>query len=129
MTNLTVDLGAKRLELLREAVPGVTRVGVLWDPSFPPAAPELRQIEGAARLLGVEIQPAAVQRSEEFEGALLAMKRKRAGALIVVSGLVFGEHQKRLAELAAKIRLPMMVYRRGLVEAGDRKSTRLNSSH
>ena len=116
---LQVELGAKRLELLREAVPGVTHVGVLWDPSFPPAAPELRQIEAAARSLGVEIQPVAVQRAEEIEGALLAMKRQRAGAVFVVSSVVFGEHRERLADLAAKIRLPLMVYRRELVEAGS----------
>ena len=115
---LTVALGAKRLELLRNAVPGVTRVGVLWDPSFPPAAPELREIEGAARALGVEIHPAAVRRPEEFEGALLALKRQRADAVFIVNGTVFGEHEKRLADLAAKIRLPMMVLRRGMVEAG-----------
>ena len=115
---ITVELGAKRLELLKEAVPGVTRVGVLWDPSFSPAAPELRQIEGAARSLGVELHPAAVQRPEEFEGALLAMKRQSVGALTVVGGIVFTEYRKRLTDLAATIRLPMMVYRRELVEAG-----------
>ncbi len=115
---LSVELGAKRLELLREALPGVTRVGLLWDPSFSPAAPELRQIEGAARSFGVEIQPVAVQRPEEFEGALLAMKRQRAGAVYVMGGIVFSEHPKRLADLAAKIRLPIMAWRRELVEAG-----------
>jgi putative ABC transport system substrate-binding protein len=115
---LSVELGAKRLELLREALPGVTRVGVLWDPSFSPDAPELRQIEGAARSFGVRLQPVAVQRPEEFEGALLAMKRQRAGAVYVMGGLVFAEHRKRLADLAAKIRLPIMVWRRELVEAG-----------
>jgi putative ABC transport system substrate-binding protein len=115
---LSVELGAKRLELLREALPGVTRVGVLWDPSFSPDAPELRQIEGAARSFGVRLQPVAVQRPEEFEGALLAMKRQRAGAVYVMGGLVFAEHRKRLADLAAKIRLPITVWRRELVEAG-----------
>ena len=118
VSNLQVELGAKRLELLRETVPGVTQVGVLWDPSFLPAAPELRQIEAAARSLGMEIQTVALQRPEEFEGALLALKRQRVGAVFVVGGLVFGEHRKRLADLAAKIRLPLMAWRRELVEAG-----------
>jgi putative ABC transport system substrate-binding protein len=66
----------------------------------------------------VAIQPVAVQRPEEFEGALLAMKRQRAGAVYVMGGLVFAEHRKRLADLAAKIRLPITVWRRELVEAG-----------
>jgi putative tryptophan/tyrosine transport system substrate-binding protein len=66
----------------------------------------------------VRIQPVAVQRSEEFEHAFLAMKRQRADAVLVVGGLLFSEHQKRLADLAVRIRLPMMVWRRDLVEAG-----------
>ncbi len=115
---LSVELGAKRLELLREAIPRLTRVGVLWDPSSPPAQPELREIEEATRSLGVRIQPVAVQRPEEFEHALLAMKRQRADAVLVVGGPLFSEHQKRLADLAVRIRLPMMVWRRDLVEAG-----------
>ena len=68
--------------------------------------------------MGVEIQPAAVQRLEEFEGALLAMKGQRADAVFVVNGTVFGEHQKQLADLAAAMRLPLMVLRQGMVEAG-----------
>jgi ABC-type uncharacterized transport system substrate-binding protein len=115
---LTVDLGAKRLELLREAVPRVARAGILWDPSFPPAAPELKGIEGAARSLRLEIQPLGVQRPEEFEGAFLAMARQHAGALIVVAGRIFTQHRQRLAELAIRARLPMMSYRREIVEAG-----------
>jgi putative ABC transport system substrate-binding protein len=113
-----IDLSAKRLELLREAMPGLARVGALWDPSHPTAAPELQQIEGAARSLGMEMQPVGVQRPEEFEGALLAMTRQRAGALIVVSGVPFTEHRHRLADLATTARLPMMAYRREIVEAG-----------
>jgi putative ABC transport system substrate-binding protein len=101
---LNVELGAKRLELLREAIPRLTRVGVLWDPSFTPAQPELREIEAATRSLSVRIQPVAVQRPEEFEHALLMMKRQRADAILVVGGLLFSEHQKRLADLAVRMR-------------------------
>ncbi len=113
---LTVELGAKRLELLREAIPRIRRVGALWDPSFPPAAPELRMIEDAARSLGVKILPVGVRGPEEFEGALLAMTRQHAGALLVVPG--FYEHRGRIADLSVKARLPMMSNRREWVEAG-----------
>ena len=115
---VNIDLSAKRLELLREAIPGLVRVGALWDPSFPTAAAELQEIEGAARSLGIEMQPVGVQGPEEFEGALVAMTRQRAGALIVVGGRLFIEHRHRLAALATTARLPMMLYRRETVEAG-----------
>jgi putative ABC transport system substrate-binding protein len=115
---VTVDLGPKRLELLRETISGVAQVGVLWDPSFPPAVAELKEIEGAARSLRVVIWPLGVQRPDEFEGALLAMTTHHAAALIVVSGRVFTQHRHRLAELTTKARLPMMSYRREVAEAG-----------
>jgi putative ABC transport system substrate-binding protein len=115
---IPVDLGPKRLELLRETISGVAQVGVLWDPSFPPAVAELKEIEGAARSLRVVIWPLGVQRPDEFEGALLAMTTHHAAALIVVSGRVFTQHRHRLAELTTKARLPMMSYRREVAEAG-----------
>ena len=118
VTIVNIDLAAKRLELLREAIPGLARVGAIWDPSMPTAAPELKQIERAARSLGMEIQPVGVHGPEEFEGALVAMTRQRAGALIVVSGRLFTEHRQRLAAITTTARLPMMSYRRENVEAG-----------
>jgi putative ABC transport system substrate-binding protein len=115
---VNIDLAAKRLELLREAIPGLARVGALWDPSVPPAAFELKEIKGAARSLGMEMQPVGVQGPEEFEGALVAMTQQRVGALFVVSSRLFTEHRQRLAELATTARLPMMAYRREISEAG-----------
>jgi putative ABC transport system substrate-binding protein len=109
---ITVDSGAKRLELLREVVPGATRVGVLWDPSFPPAHPEFKEVEEAARSLRLQLHPEGVRRPEEFEKALVSMTRQRADALVVVSGQVFNEHLLRLVELATKARLPTIYVRR-----------------
>ncbi len=126
---LTRDLAAKWLELLTEAIPGVRRVGVVWDPTFPPAALQLREIEVAARSLRVQIQPVGVQRPEEFEGALSAMTRQHVGALVVLAGLTrFTEHRKRIAELAVNSRLPMMSIRREDVEAGGLMSYGTNFS-
>jgi putative ABC transport system substrate-binding protein len=112
---ITVDSGAKRLELLREVVPGATRVGVLWDPSFPPARPEFKEVEEAARSLRLQLHPEAVRRPEEFEKALVTMTRQRADALVVVSGQLFSEHAHRLVELAIKAQLPMIYVRREFV--------------
>ena len=118
VTILTVALGAKRLDLLREAIPGISRVGVLWDPSFPPGAPELKDMRDAARSLRLDILSAEVRRPEEIEDAVMALKRQHAAALIVVVTRILTQHRQRLAEIATKARLPMMSYRREIVEAG-----------
>jgi putative ABC transport system substrate-binding protein len=118
VTILTVTLGAKRLDLLRQAIPEIARVGVLWDPSFPPGAPELKDIQDAARSLRLDILPAEVRRPEEIEDAVMALKRQHAGALILVVTRVLTQYRQRLAEIATKARLPTMSYRREQVEAG-----------
>jgi putative ABC transport system substrate-binding protein len=125
---LTLDLAAKWLELLTEAMPGARRVGVFWDPTFPPAVLQLREIERAARVLNVELQPVEVRAAEEFEAAGRAVVGQRAQALIVVPALLFTEQRYRLAELAVQHRLPTMWYRREQVEAGGLMSYGTNFS-
>src|SRR5215471_301470 len=115
---LTIDIAAKWLELLIEARPGVRRVGVFWDPTFPPAALQLREIEQAARVLNVELQPVEVRAAEAFEEAVRAVVGQGTQALIVVPALLFTEQRHRLAELAVQHRLPTMWYRREQVKAG-----------
>jgi putative ABC transport system substrate-binding protein len=115
---LTIDIAAKWLELLIEARPGVRRVGVFWDPTFPPAALQLREIEQAARVLNVELQPVEVRAAEAFEEAVRAVVGQGTQALIVVPALLFTEQRHRLAELAVQHRLPTVWYRREQVEAG-----------
>ena len=122
LTGLTIishDLGPKRLELLKEAVPTISRVGVLWDPSFPLAARELKSAQEAARSLGIELFAVTAQRTEQLDAAFATMKRQRVGAVSVLSGPPrFAEHRRRIADLTVKAGLPMMAYRREFVEAG-----------
>jgi putative ABC transport system substrate-binding protein len=125
---LTLDVAAKWLEMLTEAMPRVRRVGVFWDPTFPPSALQLREIEHAARLLNVELQPVEVRAAEEFEAAGRAVVGQRAQALIVVPALLFTEQRHRLAALAVQHRLPTMWYRREQVEAGGLMSYGTNFS-
>jgi putative ABC transport system substrate-binding protein len=112
------ELTAKRLELLSMAVPGAKRVAVLWDPSFPTAGPDLREIEEAARSLNLELVAAEARAPDDFEPALRAILEQHAGALIVVGAVIFFEHAQQLADLTAKSRMPASFYRREFVEVG-----------
>jgi putative ABC transport system substrate-binding protein len=114
----TVELSAKRLDLLIAAVPGLTRVGVLWRPSAQPDGPRLRETEGAARSLNLEIIAAEVGGADDFEPALQAVVGQRAGALLMLGGSVFIEHSQSIAGLTTNTRLPSMFVRREFVEAG-----------
>jgi putative tryptophan/tyrosine transport system substrate-binding protein len=118
VTSLSRELAAKRLELLITAVPGARRIGVLWDPDFPPDRPQLTEIEGAAPILNLELLPAEVRRADDFQLPLRAMAERHADAIIVLPGEVFDANAQRIADLTAKARLPTMFQRRELVEAG-----------
>jgi ABC-type uncharacterized transport system substrate-binding protein len=115
---ITTDLAAKRLEMLTEVVPGIKRVGVLWDPTFPSAPLELKEIERAASLLNIELEPLGVQRAEELDAAMHTLVERHGQALTVVPGLLFTEQRKRVAEVAIRNGLPTMLSRREHVEAG-----------
>jgi putative ABC transport system substrate-binding protein len=121
LTGLSVqtrELAAKLLELLIMAVPEAKHVGVLWDPSFLPSGPLLKEVEGAARSMNLQLVPGEVRRPEDFEPALRAMVEQSAGALIVLPAPIFAAHLQRIADLTVKARLPAMFYRREQVEAG-----------
>jgi putative ABC transport system substrate-binding protein len=115
---LTVELGAKRLDLLITAVSGAKRVGALWNPSAPPDGPQLRETETAARSLSVEIIPAEVRGPDDFQPALQVVVDQRMGALLMIGGSVFVEDSQRIADLVVNTRLPSMFVTREFVEAG-----------
>ena len=117
LTNMSIDLAGKRLELLKEAVPKTSRVALLLDPTRPRTA-ELKETQDAGRALKVEIQSLVVKGPDAFEDAFRSVAKGRAQALIVVSGSVFNAHRPRLIELAAKSRLPAMYTEHAYVNAG-----------
>jgi putative ABC transport system substrate-binding protein len=102
---LTPELTTKRLELLKEAAPEVSRVAVLWNVSYEKHAEELQDLEATSRVLGVRLQPVAVQRPEELEPAFGRMTRERAGGLVVLGSTLHQRHLRQIAELAVKHRL------------------------
>jgi ABC-type uncharacterized transport system substrate-binding protein len=87
VSTLFPDLAAKWLELLTETLPGVRRVGVVWDPTFPPAALQLREVERAARVLNLELRPMEVRAAEAPDAAVRAVVAQRTQALLVMPAL------------------------------------------
>ena len=120
------EIAGKQLELLKETVPKVSQVAVLWNPTTQGSALALREAETAARALGVEVQPLEARNLSDFDGAFAAMARRRAGALLVLGDVMFVTHRTRLADLAAKSRLPAMYALRQFVDDGGLMSYSAN---
>jgi putative ABC transport system substrate-binding protein len=112
------QLVGKGLELLREVVPNATRVAVLWNPNNAGNAHQLRAAEAAAAMLGMRLQPVEVRAREEIDRAFVTMMRERAGALLVLLDSIFYDRRERIADLAARNRLPAVYGHRVHAEAG-----------
>jgi putative tryptophan/tyrosine transport system substrate-binding protein len=108
LSELSLDLSAKRLELLKEAVPRASTVAVLVDPGHPTNALELKNTDSAARRLGLATVAVNVPASRRFEEAFSNIARSRANALIVLPGDVVDTHRASILDLALKNRLPTL---------------------
>jgi putative ABC transport system substrate-binding protein len=118
LTSVSPDLAGKRLELLKETVPRLSRVGVLWNPASEGSTANFKETEAAARLFGLQVQSLEARSPAELESAFKTATMGRAHALIVVESPVVGAHRSRIAELATNSRLPTMVGQGRGVEAG-----------
>src|SRR5262249_28360306 len=118
VTFLGQELAAKRLELLKESVPGVTTVAVLSDPAFPETASAVKAMPDTARALGVHLHIEEIRDPKGFEDAFMSIKRARAGALLVLTSIMFLTHRRQIADLAARNRLPSMYPLREYLDAG-----------
>ena len=119
ITNLTRELGGKRLELLKEAVPKLARVAVLYDPANPASVREVKEVlPVAARALGLTIQPWEVRAADGFEKVFAALNKQRPDGLYVPGGPLMRANQKRIADFALKSRLPSVYSNREYVDAG-----------
>jgi putative ABC transport system substrate-binding protein len=112
------DIFGKDLELLKDAVPRLRHVAVLSNPASQGQRLILSNVKSAARSLGLQLQLLEARGPEEFDGAFAAMARERVGALFVVTDPAYSPHRARLAELAAKSRLPSIFTQREDAEAG-----------
>jgi len=118
LSNLTSELGGKQLELLKAAVPQISRVTVLYNPGNPAAGPGLNRAREAARALAVELQVLEVRQPNELTSAFSALAAWRAGAVLALSDPVFATETAQLSKLAAKNRLPAIFATRRFAEAG-----------
>jgi putative ABC transport system substrate-binding protein len=118
LTALNPELSGKRLELLKAAIPRLSRLAVLWNPAEPNAEAYLRETHLAARALAVEVQSLEIRAAAGLENAVRAATTGGANALAVLTDPVTLYHRTELAALAAKYRLPAMFSERLFVEAG-----------
>jgi putative ABC transport system substrate-binding protein len=112
------ETNVKGLELLKETVPGLVRVAVLFDPATPSHAPGLKAAEAAGPSLQLQIQPVAASSAAEYEAAFSKMAQERAQAVLVLSTPLFIAGAKPLAELGLKHRLPSLFGPKEHVAAG-----------
>jgi putative ABC transport system substrate-binding protein len=115
---LTSDLNVKRLELLKGAVPRISRVAVLSNPVNPPTAGLLKELEGAARALRVNLRVLDARERQAIDEAFVVMARERVEALVVMSDPMFFAQRERIVDLAAKHRMPGIYEWREFAEAG-----------
>ena len=115
---MTPDLVGKQLEVLKEVVPKVSRVALLWNPDNPGSAAQLREAEAAARALGVRLQTLEARNPQEIDSAFAAMTRERAAALVVLADAILLNQRRQIAELAAERRLPAVYGPSEHAEAG-----------
>ncbi len=118
LSQLAADLGGKRVELIREIIPTMKRLAILGDAGNQAVVPEMRQVQEAARMLGLQDELLDVRRAEEIGPALEALKGK-ADALYVQSGPLMNTNRVKISTLALAARLPTMSGIRDYVDAGS----------
>ena len=119
LTNLSPELGGKRLELLKESVPKLARVAVLYDPALPSNVVQVKEIlPVAARALGLTLQPWEVRAADDFEKVFAALSKQRPDGLYVGLGALLRANQKRIVGFALKSRLPSVYQSKESVDAG-----------
>jgi ABC-type uncharacterized transport system substrate-binding protein len=118
MSLMAPDLGGKRLELLKEVLPQLARVAVLWNAANPYSALVFKETQAAGRTLGIEVQSLEVRAPDDFDGAFEAARRQRPDALITVEDPLTVSHRKRIADFTVGQQLPSLHGVREFAAAG-----------
>jgi putative tryptophan/tyrosine transport system substrate-binding protein len=118
LSSIAPELEGKRLELLRQVVPNLSRVAVFWNPLNLFHASALNQARAAAQVLRVTVQDLAVRTPEDIDGAFAAIVKDQPGALLILADRVFLHDRVRIVDFVTKNRLPSVNAYREIVEAG-----------
>jgi putative tryptophan/tyrosine transport system substrate-binding protein len=115
---LTAEVSAKRLEILKKVLPGLSRAAALWNPANPAIVFSWKETQGAAQALGIKLQSHEVQRPQDFAAAFDMIAAEHPDALLVLQDAVTMQHRKEIIEFAIQRRLPSMFNEKGWVVAG-----------
>jgi len=129
LTSIASDLSGKRIELLKEVVPGASHIAVLSNPSSASVPPQMRETKVAAQALGVRLQLLEVRGIDDFEKVFRAATKERASALIMLDDAFVFTHRTEIVKLATKGRLPAIYGFTESVEAGGLMSYAANLSY
>jgi putative ABC transport system substrate-binding protein len=128
-TRLTRELSGKRLELLKETIPGMSRAAVFWDANAPGAAAALKEYEAASRALKIKLQSLELRGpNPDFDAPLRVAGKMPLGALITINNALVRRYSKRIADLSIKHRLPSMYEGRDYIAAGGLMSYSANET-
>src|SRR6185437_6997307 len=118
LSSVAPDLEGKRLELLREIVPSVSRIAVFINSVNPFHATSMRQAQSAGKTLGVKVQQYDIRKSEDLDGAFAAIRKERPDALLILADRVFLHNRERIVDFTEEQRLPNVSAYKEVVEAG-----------
>ena len=118
MTAIAPELSAKRLQLVKELLPGAARVAVLWSPNDPVHAFDWTHMHAAERTIGVKLQSIELRSAEDFDSALARLVRTPTDALVVLHSALIREQRERILDFAAKSKMPAMYEAAEYVDAG-----------
>jgi putative ABC transport system substrate-binding protein len=118
LTSISPELDGKRLELLREVVPKISHVAVMWNPTSPLQVVAERETQAAAHAMGIKVLSVGVQAQEQFDNTFATIRKERPGALLVLADRLFLHNRARIMEFAVQNRLPGVHAYVELVEAG-----------
>ena len=118
LVTMSPELSGKRLELLREAFPKVSRVALFWNSANPEQEPQIKEIKVAGQALGIQLQILEVRGANDFDKAFSAITKERADAILTLSDPLSVSQGRRIADFAARNRLPAMYAGPEVVDAG-----------
>ena len=118
LSDIAPEIAGKRLELLREALPGINRIGVLWNAANPSAEPQMKHTAAVARSLGVHVRSFELRDVSELEGVFAAAVQEHARVVIVLSDGTLYSRRLQIAQLAAKYRVPCVAWTPEFAESG-----------